>query len=375
MADFSEVSNVLSRYRSEYCDGALHMEIPNSSASPGVYESVETLNFPASSISKALFSAATYFSQRYDYPLPYNFVSVRSESPEISCIIVVNENYLFVRERMLGTIAHSSRHNELEIVIVQNGYNKPPENFWPDYVTVTDMDTASVARAYNRGVAKATAPIVALFHDDCLLDDENWLGKVRAAFSAGAHAVSPEFRTLSSLCGEAIKPLPVLKNVPLVLSRDVFDAVGGYDESLFIGYEDMEFTIRLIESGFRPARVSLSYRHFGGMSSCLKFCPTSDMSQLFACLAIPQKEILFSVRKVMENNSKPSRLLSALTAMQLEKVLSKHSKRVVCTSKPVETMLEELRTTAEITFADVNIRDPHGIDQEIVRLIQLESHE
>jgi len=373
VAELGLADNVLSQYRSEYSDGALHMEIPNTSANTGIHECVEKLSFPAPSMSKALFAAATHFSQRYDYPLPRNSAGVRSAAPEISCIIVVNENYLFVRERMLSTISYSSRHNELEIIIVQNGYNKPADSFWPDYVTVTNMDTASVARAYNRGVAKAKAPIVALFHDDCLLDDENWLKKVKTAFSAGAQAVSPEFRTLSSVCGEAIKPLPVLKNVPLVLPRDIFNSVGGYDERLFIGYEDMEFTIRLIESGFRAARISLSYRHFGGMSSCLKFCPTLHMPQLFASLAVPSKQILFAVRAVMRKDSKPSRLLSALTAMQLEKVLSTHSKRVVCSSKSVESLLEELRTTADATLANEDITDPHTIDQEIVRLIQLEN--
>lgn len=373
MAELGQADSVLSQYRSEYSDGVLQMGIPNTSANPGIHASVETLSFPAPSMSKALFAAATHFSQRYDYPLPRNTTGVRSGSPEISCIIVVNENHLFVRERMLSTISYSSRHNELEIIIVQNGYNKPTESFWPDYVTVTDMDTASVASAYNRGVAKATAPIVALFHDDCLLDDENWLEKVTTAFSAGAHAVSPEFRTLSSVCGESIKPLPVLKNVPLVLRRDVFNAVGGYDERLFIGYEDMEFTIRLMESGFRAARISLSYRHFGGMSSCLKFCPTLHLPQLFAGLAVPSKEVLHAVREVMRKNSKPSCLLSALTAMQLEKVLSTHSKRVVCTSKSVESLLEELRATANATLASEDVTDPHTIDQEIVRLIQLEN--
>ncbi len=293
-------------------------------------------------ISNCLISAARFFSIAYGYPAPSPAGRFKPGFPEISCIIVLHRNVHFVRELMIPALLSASGHHVIEIIVVDNGGADVVD--WMDEVRLFKSADQSVARAYNLGVKHARAPIVALFHDDCILDDPFWIEKIEAAGKAGADVISPEIRRLEKIGAIPIKPLPVLKNVPLVLRREVFDALQGYDEDLFIGYEDLEFTLRLLSKGYRTARVGLGYRHFGGMSSCLKYLNRPGLDLLFTTLAVPDRTILeafaaFSTRP----DSLPAGLLSAMNMIQLCAVVERHQEHVSAGSVDINQVLERFK--------------------------------
>jgi len=66
-----------------------------------------------------------------------------------------------------------------------------------------------------------------------------------------------------------------------------YAAAGGFDEFHYVGYEDLDFTLALAQREKKLAAVDLKLRHFGGMSSTLKYCPVPGLAALYAMTALP----------------------------------------------------------------------------------------
>lgn len=182
-----------------------------------------------------------------------------SSKPLVSCILLLPFNELFARNAILPSIIRNSAGHAIEIILVYAGFgiNRAPFQHLPQF----DSELTSIAKGYNLGVSHARGEYVALFHDDCFLDDPLWIPKVLDALANGAAAVTPEF--------DQWQKVPVAKAVPLVMRRADYVHFGGYDEYYFAGVEDMDFTVRLMEAGREVRRVDIGYRHLRGMGSSL----------------------------------------------------------------------------------------------------------
>ncbi len=51
-----------------------------------------------------------------------------------------------------------------------------------------------VAKGYNAGVRMAKGEYVAIFHDDCQINDPNWIEKCISMLNQEVWAVTPEIR-------------------------------------------------------------------------------------------------------------------------------------------------------------------------------------
>jgi len=229
-----------------------------------------------------------FFAQLNAFPPPYPVQGIareKAEIPEVSCVIVVNENLPFVREQLLPSLAANSRR-PIEVVLVYNGAAQPD----PALPGIRSA-WGAVAAGYNAGAKAARGRYVAFFHDDVVIDDPGWIEACVAALEAGAGAASPEHRRLESVAGVALPPLPVAKCVPLVMRADDFRAAGGFDEFHYVGYEDLDFSLALASRGLKLAPVKIALRHFSGMSSTLKYCPVPGLAALYALAALPAAAI------------------------------------------------------------------------------------
>ncbi len=225
-----------------------------------------------------------FFAQLNGHPPPYAMEEVApATAPEVSCIVVVNENLPFVREQLLPSLAANSRR-PAEVIPVYNGAAQPG-------AAGIRSEWGAVAAGYNAGAKAARGRYLAFFHDDVIVDDPAWIDTCVAALEAGAGAVTPEHRRLQSVAGIAVPPLPVAKCVPLVMRAEDFRAAGGFDEFHYVGYEDLDFSLELARRGLRLAAVKIATRHFSGMSSTLKYCPLPGLATLYALAALPPAAI------------------------------------------------------------------------------------
>ena len=227
-----------------------------------------------------------FFAQLNDLRAPPAGGAGRAvQQPLVSCIVVVNENLPFVEQQFLPSLFSCCAAHPVEVLLVCNGNRAAP----PDApgVTVLRSEWGAVAKAYNAGAARARGEFLAIFHDDCILYDAQWIEKCLQRLERGAHAVAGEYRQIAEIGGVAVPPLPVAKCVPLFLRRADFVEAGGFDEQHYIGYEDLDFTLALASRGKKLVATDLDLVHFHGMSSTLKYHPLPGLADLYAFAAVP----------------------------------------------------------------------------------------
>lgn len=222
----------------------------------------------------------------------------REESPLVSCVIVVNENLPFVHDQLLPSIAENSRESAIEVVIVCNGTVDDTADVGA--VKRVRSEWGRVSAAYNCGASAATGQHLAFFHDDCIIDDPQWIQKCLEALDRGNTVVAGEYRHLETIAGLRIPTLPIAKAVPLFIQAAAFKTLGGFDEFHYVGYEDLDFTLSILASGGKVAYPHLTLRHFNGMSSTLKYCPVEGLGRLYALGALPRHAIRARFREFMQ---------------------------------------------------------------------------
>jgi len=203
---------------------------------------------------------------------------------KVSCIILSNLNDKFVKRRTIPSIIANSQFESIEIIVVDNS---PEQDFERDYpvglnnVKIHTSEPFHIAKGYNKGVQEASGKYIAIFHDDCEVRDEDWIVKFTRVLNDKVYAVSPqlhhqktttknEFTQVDSI----VQPRGAyfqeyLKECPLVMERDKFLEVGGYDETYYFGYEDIRFTDSINNLDKHIMQVDIGFKHYNGMSTVL----------------------------------------------------------------------------------------------------------
>lgn len=267
-----------------------------------------------------------FFADLNGYPPPYPEIGAAPvpEEPLVSCIVVVNENALFVREQLLPSLMANSGRQPLEIVLACNG----PD--WDDPLPAAcrrvRADWGSVSAGYNAGARAGRGRYLAFFHDDCVIDDPRWIEKCLAALDGGIDAVAGEYRRMDAIAGVKVPALPIAKAVPLFMRRTDYFEAGGSDEFHYVGYEDLDLTLALLRRGKRLAPADIRHRHYNGMSSTLKYCPVPGLERLYAMTALPRHAIRQRFREFAEHGIRCDGVdfLQLALDVQLLYVLKKH---------------------------------------------------
>lgn len=182
-----------------------------------------------------------------------------SDAPLVSCVLLLPFNELFARNVILPSIIANSAPHPIEIILVFAGFGVNRRPF--AHLRHVESELTSIARGYNAGVRAARGEYIALFHDDCYVDDPRWLDKAFAALRDDVVCVTPEL--------DRWQKVPVGKAVPLVMRRQDFLDLGGYDEYYYAGVEDMDLTVSILAAGRRQELVDIRYRHLRGMGTSL----------------------------------------------------------------------------------------------------------
>jgi hypothetical protein len=268
-----------------------------------------------------------FFAELNGHPPAYSAKSAAlavHRQPLVSCIVVVNENLPFLRDQLLPSLITHSMAHAIEVILVSNGAASPDPG-WPGVRTILSQ-FGVVSAAYNAGAAHGRGEYLAFFHDDCVVDDALWIDKCLQRLRHGAVAVSGEYREMTEIAGMKCPPIPVAKTVPLFMRADDFERTGGFDEFHYIGYEDIDFTLGLVDRGGKVVMTDLQIRHFSGMSSTLKYCAVRGLRDLYALGAVPRGAI---VQRFNEFTAAGLRMdgvdyLRAALEVQLLYVLVKH---------------------------------------------------
>ena len=196
----------------------------------------------------------------------------------LSCIILTTSNKEFVKNKLIPSIVNNTSV-PYEIVLVYNGYDKMPKM---DNVKVVRSKPAWISYGYNLGAKYAKGEYLAIFHDDCIVRDKKWFEKCIENLNEEVIAVAPEQEFDNPFIMER------LKCVPLVIKRNDFWKIGGFDEYYFFGKEELDFVFNILSKGFKYKKIDFGYEHYKAISTILLFSGRSDLEFYFGLNIVPK---------------------------------------------------------------------------------------
>jgi GT2 family glycosyltransferase len=148
-----------------------------------------------------------------------------------------------------------------------------------DDIQTIDVDFRCPAKTRNAGAAAARGEYLLFIDDDCLAPPD-WIGtmvqhfegEACSALAGGIDAQHMETRAeryqhyrMRLILGDHPKAVTACPVVNFLISREAFEAVGGFSEIFEFGLEDWEFCHRLTQQGYRirytpEVKVRHSYR-------------------------------------------------------------------------------------------------------------------
>lgn len=213
----------------------------------------------------------------------------RAGAPRVAAVVINHET----RDELLGCLATLPAAGADEIVVVDcgstDGSADAVQQHHPE-VTVLALPNVGYGQGANAGVARTTAPFVAVANADTRFDPGSLreLGEVlagdRRVGAAGPQVVYPDgrrqasartFPTLGQAAGHALfglwwpsnpwtrayrqtdadpdapRDVDWLSGCALVLRRTAFEEVGGFDPGYWMFVEDVDLGYRLRQAGWR----------------------------------------------------------------------------------------------------------------------------
>lgn len=183
-------------------------------------------------------------------------------TPDVSVIIPVYNRQHAVREAIDSVLAQDVT---AEIVVVDDGSVDDTRSvlhalaaLHPGRIVVVEQENAGPAAARNAGVAASRGRFVTFLDSDDLMVDGR-LGAQLDAWHAEPDAVVVMGQERIEVAPGVEPPIHIVErqrgghtayHTSIMLSRDQFDTVGGYDAMLRLA-EDVDFVLRLEEAGYR----------------------------------------------------------------------------------------------------------------------------
>jgi GT2 family glycosyltransferase len=148
--------------------------------------------------------------------------------------------------------------DRLQVIVVDNASTDDTaamvRSDFPAVELVVNPDNVG-ASGWNAGFARATGDYVLILDDDCYLPGDHLADAVAAAERERADLVSfsvvSSFDTSHSFNGTYATGLLSYWGCAALVSRRAIDHLQGYDPYIFIWANELEFTARLLDAGFR----------------------------------------------------------------------------------------------------------------------------
>lgn len=212
---------------------------------------------------------------------------IRSSPPKVGVIIPTRDRVDLLRTCVESVLYHT-RYPDYEIVVIDNGSQEPATLDYFDTLRkhdkvsiVADPGAFNFSRIVNDGVRATDADVICLLNNDIEAIRAGWLYEMTAQAArpevgcVGAMLYYPDdtiqhagvILGIGGVAGHShcrlergsegyISRARVVQNMAAVTAacmafrRDVFDRVGGFDESLAVAFNDVDFCLRVAAAGY-----------------------------------------------------------------------------------------------------------------------------
>jgi GT2 family glycosyltransferase len=221
------------------------------------------------------------YHQRIRYPLP-------NPPPQVTIIIPTRDRVDFLT-RCVGSIVARSTYKAFDIVIVDNGSSEAESKSYFEHVqrqpcvSVIHIDGPfNFSRLNNLAASRARGELLCFLNNDTEIISPGWLEEMVSLAArphvgaVGAMLYYPDDTIqhagvvlgLGGIASHAHRKFPrgapgnygragltqtmsAVTAACMVLRKSTFDAVGGFDETLAVAYNDVDLCLRLMARGFR----------------------------------------------------------------------------------------------------------------------------
>lgn len=222
-------------------------------------------------------------------------------------VVILNYNVSHHLHLCLDSVKRALQHITSEIIVIDNASSDDSVSMvrsnYPDVHLITNTENIGFARANNQAVKQAQGEYVCILNPDTVVpedcferlltfSDQNYkvlnLGAIGVKLIDGAGKFLPESKrniptpivSLKKLLGDTktyyaseIKiddegAVPVLVGAFMFLKTSVYSEIGGFDEDYFMYGEDIDFSYRLLKTGYTNYYLgSIAGIHFKGEST------------------------------------------------------------------------------------------------------------
>lgn len=153
------------------------------------------------------------------------------------------------------------------LILIDNASAVETENFLKDFalshknvILIRNETNVGWVKAVNQGIRASSGAYVCVMNNDTVVKTPGWLaGLIAVSGSADdIGLINPRFKVKSNIAQD--KPyieIDFCRGYCILVKRAVIDKIGGLDEAYGLGYyDDDDFSVRAIRSGFRCVRVN-----------------------------------------------------------------------------------------------------------------------
>lgn len=220
------------------------------------------------------------YRMRYELPNPLPLIS----------IVIPNKDHVEVLDECVQSLLNNATYKNLEILIVEN--NSTEEATFDYYRKLQDQSNKvrvitweqgfNYSKIINFGVAQAKGEYVLLLNNDTKVITPDFLqemlgylmregvgvvgaklyfkdgliqhaGMIIGPYGAAAHVHQNYSSTYEGYLARAVRPgnFSAVTGACQLVQKQVFKEVGGYEESLAVGFNDVDFCLKVREAGYR----------------------------------------------------------------------------------------------------------------------------
>jgi len=179
--------------------------------------------------------------------------------PMVTIVFLVFNRRDELRTSLMKMLVESDYDSErVDVIVVDNastdGSAEMVREEFPQVQLIAREENIGVS-GWNDGFAAARGDFVLALDDDCYLPPDGLRRAIGAAREHRADLVS--FKVISTYDPERVftdeyrTGLFMFWGCAILMRREVLEALGGYDPEIFVWANELEFTIRFFDHGFR----------------------------------------------------------------------------------------------------------------------------
>ncbi|AZR74446.1 hypothetical protein BBF96_14250 [Anoxybacter fermentans] len=209
-----------------------------------------------------------FFGHRFSLNREVERVPSLNGEEELLDIVIVNYNSGQEIRKCLASLRQYTCH-PYQVIVVDNGsedesleYLKNEENI----TLIVNQQNIGFAKACNQGILVGKGKYILLLHSDIRVTDE-WLEPLLAEIE------KPDVgMVVPRLVKEGDEEQPYQKGGCIIIKRELLNRLGLFDEEFFLYYEDLDYSLRVREKGYR-----VSYPESSILHKSKNFCLNEDI--------------------------------------------------------------------------------------------------